>query len=241
MAKVAVQTTRIWFDEFLLSSALTSFGQDIDQETPEVGGLSSDGPERAVGNYDFSSNVAGFFDGDSGGIDETLDAALRDGAVHYLAIFPGSASTGTWGRDGVFVSSGEARSGAVAGAVMLDSNHQGAGQLVRANLLENSSKSGTGSGTGRSIGITTSPALTVVTARIISGTFSALDFDIQQSQNDGGGDAYTDVTGLDFAFTGAGVSRKTITATTELWKRVNIDVFTGSSALLVVTIGNAPT
>lgn len=241
MSKVAVQTTRIWFDEFALSTALTSFSQDINQQTPDVAGLSSDGPEVVVGNYDYSTEISGFFDGDSGEIDETLDAALRDGAVHYLAIFPGSASTNTWGRDGVFVSEGEARSGAVAGAVMLDSSHQGSGQLVRANLLENSSKSGTGAGTGRSIGVTTSPAVTAVTARIISGTFSALDFDIQQSQNNDGGDPYTDVTGLDFAFTGVGVVRKTITATTELWKRVNIDVFTGGSALLVVTIGNAPT
>ena len=241
MAKVAAHTTRIFLDEFQLSSALSAFTQAVEQETPETTNFESSGPERVVGNYDHSADISGLFDGDSGEIDETIDAAWRDGADHHIAIFPGSAAAGATGREGVYKLDTNAPGGAVGGAVLLAITAQGAAPVVRAFLLENSSKTGTGAGTGRNVGVTASPALTTVTARIISGTFSALDFDIQESSDDGGGDAYADITGLDFAFTAVGVTRKTITITTEAWKRVNIDVFTGTSALLVVTIGNAPT
>ena len=238
MGKVAAHTTRIWFDEFQLSSALSSFTNAVEQGVIDTNSFEDAGPRRVVDNYDFNTDISGFFDGVATEIDETLDAAFRDGADHYLAIFPGASATGSWGREGTYKSSGGARSGAVAGAVLLESSHQGAGTLVRANLLENSSKSAPGDGTGRSIGITISPEVTVVTARIISGTFSALDFDIQDSDDDGT-DPWANLAGLGFTLSAAGVTRKQITITTKLWKRVKITTFTGGSALLVVTIGNA--
>ena len=50
-------------------------------------------------------------------------------------------------------------------------------------------------------------------------------------------DLYADIAGMTTTLTAAGVARLTTTAATEAWKRVNIQAFTGTSAVIVVTGG----
>ncbi len=101
----------------------------------------------------------------------------------------------------------------------------------------NVSITGVGTGTGHNLGVTAAGQMVVVTARVISGTFTNLALDIQQSSDDGSTDPYANVNGLAFTFSEPGVSRKTISAATEAWKCVRVSAFAGTSAQLLVTIG----
>lgn len=239
MAKIAAKGTRVWLDEFALGGGVFGFSQDVSQETPEVEAFTDTGPRRVQADYDWRAALQGFFDGDSGEIDEDINSILQDGNTHYLAIFPNSGDEGTIGRDGAFALGDRSHAGRLAAAVGLEFEGNGNGRLARATILRNASISGTGAGTGRNLGTTDAGDLFVVTARVISGTFSDLQFDIQESSDDGAGDAYADVSGLDFTFSAVGVTQKSVTAATEAWKRINVDAFTGTSALLVVTAGKA--
>jgi len=85
------------------------------------------------------------------------------------------------------------------------------------------------------MGTTSTGQIVVATTRVAGGVFTNLALDIQQSSDDGSTDPYADVNGQSFTFSEPGVSRKTISATIETWKRMR--AFTGTYAQLLVMIG----
>ena len=239
MAKVPAHPTRVWLDEFALSTEIMSANQDVSIETPVATAFGDAGPRRVEGNYDHADELNGFFDGTDDGFDEYIFTMLQEGTAHDIAKFFGSAAVGAVGYEGRVVLTRQPRTGGTGGAVLLNISAAGRGGLARVTMLNNSSLSGVAAGTGQNLGVTTSPDELVCVVRVISGTYTTLDIDIQESQNDGAPDAYANITGLTgFDFTGgAAYIRKSITITTEAWKRINVTAFVGTSALAVITIG----
>ena len=133
MAKIAAKLINWTLNSISLEDELSSINLNIEQETPEVAGLSSTGPERVVGNYDWSIDADGFFDGAASQGDATIFAQI--GAAAVLQGFdPTGQAAGASdpNYDGNVVLSSYSISGAVGGAVTYSVTEQGAGALTRA-------------------------------------------------------------------------------------------------------------
>ena len=242
MGKVPGTGTRVYLAEFNLSGFGTAFVLGIEQVNPASAAMSDVGPRRVPAEYDWTGDLTSLFDGVDDQLDEIFDN-VRLGtsgqlAAQPLLYAPAGDAVGDVAYEGlvsVNATPFQSRRNEVA---MLNGQFEGRAGISRGEVNFNASVSGTGAQTSRNPGASAVDIEKQVVARVISGTFTVLDFDIQESSDDGGGDAFADVVGWDFAFTAAGFLRKTITIAHEAWLRVNVDAFTGTSALLLVTIGD---
>lgn len=237
MTKVSAQQTRVYLDAFDLSGDLNSSMLDVRNELANVTTFADSGPRRVEGDYDTIHQHTGFFDGADDGIDDALFAALGSDSDHHLAQLFGGDAEGAVGYESVVRIERQPRVARVGEALSLSFDAAGSNGTTRATVLRNASITGVGTGTGRNLGATPAGRVVVATARVVSGAFTNLAFDIQQSNDDGSADPYANVNGLAFTFSEPGVSRKTISAATEAWKRVRVTAFAGTSAQLLVTIG----
>jgi hypothetical protein len=244
VAKAPARNTRIWIDEHALSGYLSAAEIKVEQETVKVDNFLSSGPERVVGNHDHSASFSGFFDGADDAFDEIAFSDLRTDEDHYAFVAFGAATEGTYGYERVVRLKSQPRSAQVGQAVLLNLEDEGSGPIVRATILRSAAVTGTGNGTGRNLGATTSGQLFVVTYRILSVSGAgSIVLNTQESQNDGSPDTYANITALaSGTLTGVGVTRKTTTSATEAWKRIAVSTFSGfTSVTVLVTAGTAPT
>lgn len=241
--KYAGAGTRVLLDQYHLSGFLASSGIDFTQETIKVDCYSDTGPRRLVGNYDHTLAHTGYFDAATGAMDPMLFASLADNAEHYgLITFGGIGTTvpaeGAIGYEQIGVMAGRPMSAPIGAAIAQDFSMDGSQGASRVAVLRSGTISGNGNGTGQNVGITTSPTTLQVVFRIISGTFTACTFTVEQSSDNGAGDAYAAVASLTSGnMTAAGIVRVTTAATTEAWKRVAVSGWAGTSLVAVVTIG----
>lgn len=242
MAKVASHPSRIWLDHYPLASYLTATEAKIEQETIPVTTFADAGPRRLTGNYDHSGSHSGLFDaGSTSDLDPVLASLFSDTADHYLLQAFGAAAENSPAYDRVIRFKGRAFKSAVGAATLLNFEEEGAGAMVRSTILRSATVTGTGNGTGRNLGATTSGQQLLVTYRILVITGGAITMQIHESQNDGSPDSYANVAALaSGSLSAAGVTRVSTTAATEAWKRVTISAMTASSATILVTIGLVP-
>lgn len=237
MAKVANVGTRIWLDQYDLSGFLNTAEQAVTQQLPPVTCLSDTGPRRVVDNYDHSHRHGGFFDGASGTIDQIINALRGSDTDRYLAHLWGASSEGGIVYESIVKLSEDPRRGGAGGAVLLDAVFQGANGMSRGVIIRNGTITADGNGTGRNVGATAAGQVFQTVIRVFSGTFTGFTVKLQESSDDGSGDAYEDIATLSQAVTEAGVWRLTTTGATEAWKRVVIVDWDGTSALVAVTAG----
>lgn len=236
MAKTAASKMKVWLDEYALASSLTSAGLEVTQELAVVTSLADAGPRRVVGNYDATFPFLGLFDGDAGAVDEIVHALVGSAGPHYVTLALGQ-SVGDVAYDGLAVLEGKPLSAASGGAQALGINLAGAGGLSRGVLLGNKTTTGAENLAGVNMGATTLGQRFRAVFRVISFTGTNITLKVQESQNDGGGDAYADISGLTSgALTGAGVVSVSTTAATEAWKRLAISG-TFTSAVIAVSAG----
>lgn len=234
--KVPNVQTRIYLDEFSLSGELNSTEQNLEQELAKTEAFSNDGPRRIVGNYNVRHSELGLFEPTEDASDEQIFALLGDGADHYLTKLFGANAEGNVAFDSVVRITGQPRSAQGGGAVLLNFDSEGSEGLVRGVVLGNVTSSGAENRTGRNQGATSAPTVYAVTFRVIAFTGTDITLALEESSDDGGGDAYAAISGLSNTFTAAGVARKTTAAATEAYKRLAI-TGTFSSAELLVTAG----
>lgn len=94
MAKIAAKVANLSVNSVAIEDELNSIELKVEQETVSVNGFSSTGPERVVGNYDYSLSVGGSFDGASGQGDATLFGLVGSTGV-AVAFDPTGNSAGT--------------------------------------------------------------------------------------------------------------------------------------------------
>lgn len=244
MAKIPAKTARLWIDEHALTTYLSAADLKFDQETIKVDTLASDGPERLVGNYDFTTSFQGFLDAADDAFDEIAYTNLQTDEEHHAFLALTGSTEGSIGYEGPVRLKSQPRSAAIGQAVLLNLELEGAGPVARATILRSAALTGTGAGTGQNLGATLSGELLVVTYRIlaVSGSGSIV-LQTHESSDDGGGDAYASIAALaSGTLTGVGVTRVTTTGATEAWKRVSCTTFSGfTSVTALVTIGVAKT
>lgn len=243
MAKVAARGTRVWLDGYALATSLTAAGLKVKQETIDVSAFADSGPRKIVGNFDHTGDFSGLFDAATGEIEPTLNTAFDATNQHYLLTAFGSANEGDRCYERVVRLEEKPIEAKKGQAVLLNFTDAGDGELVRGFIIRSAAVTATGNGTGVNVGASTSGQLLVATFRLlaVSGTGS-IALKVQESSDNGAGDAYADVAGLTSgSLTTAGsVARATTTAAGEAWKRLVVSTFSGfTSATILATIGVA--
>ncbi len=238
MAKVSNTSTRIYLDEFDLSGFLNAANQDVSVELTKVDCFSDTGPRRVEGNYDHKHSHSGLFDPEDDSFDEQIFAILDANEDHYLCHLFGANAIGNVAYESVVRLSEQPRSAALGGAVLLNLGAEGSNGMSRGLVICNATISADGNQAGQNIGASSAGQVFQVVIRVISGTFTSFDVNVQESQNDGAPDAYATVAALSqTGINAAGVWRKTTASATEAYKRVNIANWIGTSAVVLVTAG----
>ncbi len=242
MTRSAGAPSRVYVDEFDFSGRTNQLEMAIDNNLPEITTFADDGAEFVEGQYNGTATLNGFFDGTSGDYDDQMWSVIGDGANHFVGLYPGSSAAATnIGYELQAQTSNQTRPADVAGAILLNVSWQNNGPIVRSTVLANGAVTGTGavSSSNQNLGTTASGERFVVVYRVlaVSGA-GTIVIEIQESQNDGAGDAYATISGLTETFAAVGVARDTTTAATEAWKRVNVTTFSGfTSVTILVVVG----
>lgn len=236
MAKYAANALRNFLDLYAISGFVNSSDLTISQETPVVTCFSDAGPRRVPGNYDVQHVDNGFFDGVALRWDDLL-AGLLDNDDHYLGKCPEGSAENAVAYESIVALTGKPLSAQTAGATLLHLQSAGRGGVFRGLVLASMTTTGAENRTGRNMGVTTAPAEFAVVFRLLTFSGTNITISVQESSDNGSGDAYAAIAGLTSgALTAAGVVRASTVATTEAWKRVNI-AGTFTTALVLVTAG----
>lgn len=237
MAKKAGNAARVSVNELAVSGFINSTTMNVTQEELVVTCLSDAGPRRLPGNYDHNLSNAGYIDTADDSYDERMHALLQSLTDMYVGYRPEGDTEGSVAYEQVDQPTAMPRTAAVGQAILLDVQAAGSGHLARGVVLRSATVTGTGTGTGQNVGATSANTILVATFRLISGTFTSITMDIQQSSDNGSGDAYADIAGMTSgSMTAVGVVRTTTTAATEAWKRVEVAAFSGTNAVMLVTL-----
>ena len=238
MAKAAsTPNTRVWLDQYDITGFLNAGSQEITQEALVATALSDAGPRRVVGGYDHKDGHTAMFDGVAAQIDAILDGLLGDDDDHYLCRAWGANAENSVAYSSIVKLVQRPHRTASGQLIIMETQLEGGGGMARGLVLGNATVTGTGARTGRNQGATTAGQTYQAVVRVLSGTFTSITIRIQESQNDGGADPYADIAGMTTTLTVAGVTRLTTTAATEAWKRANVQAFTGTNAVIIVTGG----
>lgn len=238
LPKIRSSATRFFVDQYDLSGDLNAGNQGVTQ--PEIDTTCfAGGPSALVDYYQTKDDWNGFFARTVGAkvIDDVLNDLIGDENDHYLLkLFAGNTENAV-AYEMIERLNANPISGRVGGAVLISSSFGGAGPCYRGAVLRSATVTATGNGTGRNLGVTTTDDEFAVTFRVVGGTFTSIGLKVQQSSDNGAGDAYADVATLAHTFTAPGVFRVSTRAATEAYKRVVISGFTGTNALILVTAG----
>lgn len=230
-------TTRFYHDHYDVSGFLNAGNIAWTPELIEHGVFTDTGKRQtASGKYTSRAGQTALFDGAANQIDAILAGLAVPGAAHYNGRTPNSLE----GRP-IYETIERLASKPIVAAegqmLMINVDWAQAGPTSRSIILRNATVTGTGNGTGRNQGITPATSEYQVVMRVLSGTFTSITIQVQQSSDDGAGDAYALITGLANTFSAAGVFRATFSGATEAWKRAAVTAFTGTNALILVTGG----
>lgn len=132
MSKIASKVINFSVNSVAIEDELNNISQEVKQELAEVAGFSSSGPERVVGNYDWSYKMDGSFDGAASQGDATIWALIGSAGV-ATAFDPTGASNDADNPNfdsTAAVLESYTISGSVGGAVTYSATLQGASALV---------------------------------------------------------------------------------------------------------------
>lgn len=132
MAKQAAWKSNFALNSVAMEDELTSIDLKVEQETIVVTGFQNTGPERVVGNYDWSESLAGNFDGATSQGDATIWGLIGSSGV-TAAFDPtgASAAANDPNYDGSVVLKSYSIKAAVGAAVTYSAELEGNGALTR--------------------------------------------------------------------------------------------------------------
>ena len=134
MGKIATKVVNIAINSVALEDEITNFTLGRTQELAVVNGFSSVGPERVVGNYDYSLSFDGSWDGAASQGDATIAGTFGSAGV-AMAVDPTGNSAGASDPNydaTLIVVESYNISGTLGGPVTYSATYQGASALTRA-------------------------------------------------------------------------------------------------------------
>ena len=241
MARVPGNKTKIYVDEWDFSGRVSSIELPIAVTLPEVTCFGDSAAEFVEGKPNVTLSQNSFFDPADNNIDEEMWTDLASGGEHNVGVYPGSSGAIQYfGYELRATTNSQGRPAEVAGAILLNVNWQAVAPIVRSTVIVNQAITGTGvpSGAEQTLGTTAAGQKFVAIVRCLAFTGSSLTVDVEESTDNGVGDAYTLISGLQQVVTAVGHWRLTSVAATENWKRVRISAFSGTTMTMVITLGN---
>jgi hypothetical protein len=231
--KQPAHSAAIYFDEFVFSGYLNSTDQTITPELPVVTAFGDAGPRRLVANYDVSHSDQGFMDTADDSYDEQLFTAMGESGDHYLGKMFAGIAEGAVAYESIVKISGEPRSAAVGGAILLNFDSQGSGGVARGVVLR-SGAAVVGNGTGQNTGATVAGQEYAAIFRVIAVAGGNIQMHIEHGAAD---PPAVDIAGMTTSLmTVPGVERVSTILATNAWKRCVISG-TFTSATILVTVG----
>lgn len=239
MGKVVTNpSSRFYLDQYKVSGFMNQASMDIMQTTIDGRSFEDTGPAKVgSGEYDHKAALTAMFSGTATEIDEIIAALRGSDSDHYYGSMWGTAVEGSVAYEQIVKLETSPITGQTSQLVLINTTFPGAGPISRGLVLRNATVTGTGNGTGRNQGTTSATQTYQAIVRVISGTFTSFTLQIQQSSDDGSGDAYSLITGMTVTPNAAGVTRLTFTGATEAWKRASITAWNGTNAVILVTGG----
>lgn len=251
---------RIYFDYWPVSQFANSDTLDIAADAAETTAFEDAGKTFLQGKYGATSSFAGFLDLADDGFDETWDVTSLADGQHWIGRLYDGTTRGGVCYETVELNTSAARASEIANVVTLNWSGQKTGQIGRGGVLTAGAESITGTGAltgvnyGGTYGTVGASSTQVVTVRVVAVSGSgSITVQIEESSDDGGGDAYAQVTGWtstevdpgtnvnigtadQVTFTGIGAAKLTRTGAIEAYQRVNVSAYsTFTSVTLLVT------
>ncbi len=215
------------------------------------------GNDKLAGGHDCSGSFSGYgvFAATAGEWDEEAWADMTaQGNDQYLVIFGEAGAAGDTGRHIAGLSDSQVRPWSIDGAAGLNGSLSGVDIARVVCLNRKTAITGTGAQTGQSVGIVekekTWECLIIVSA---STALTNMTVQVEQSSDNGAGDAFAQITGLTIEvggnavdgggdtvdFSGKGWARLTRTGTADIeeYIRINVTAFTGTSATMTAVSG----
>ena len=238
------KTHAVYLDGLNLSALANQSSVSIDIDTADTTTFADTAKTFLEGDYGHTSNVTTFYDNTDDGWDELAFAAAvttRDDD-HYLADVVGGATAGNVCYERIVRWTSQPRTFEIGSAIMIPLSFQGTDRIGRGVVNYAGTVTATGQKTSQNYGATASTATKYITYRVISVSGSgSLTLEIQESSDNGSGDAFAAISGSSSgALTAVGVTRKTITAATEAYLRLSCTAFSGfTSVTVLVTVTTA--
>lgn len=236
--------SRLYFDAYRISNWASSTNLDMSRDSVEYTPIEGEYKLFLPGKAGGTSAINGFLDVADDGFDERDAANVLAPSTHYICrtVFAGTSSAaGDIAYETQEFDTGDSRAYDQAGIAMLNWSGQATGGVVRGKvLIAETAVTGTGAvGASLNFGATSANEVFVATIRVVSVSGAgSVTFAIQESSDDGAGDAYATISGMTATFTAVGVSRVSTTSATEAYKIVNATAFSGfTSVTAIVTIG----
>ena len=236
----------IWINASDFSGIANSMSLSIDNDVAEATSFADAAKVFLVGDSTFTFSYEGFFDAtDSAtGLDTISHAAAITNMGNQNVLFaPLGVADGVepvyellckWTSRPLVVTIGDVTR--VSGTFQ---GHTAAG-LSRGYVIMNETVTATPTGTGRLIGATTTPQVTLATYRVtaLTGTVTVTN---EKSTDDGSGDAYAAVANLASGSIAAdSIVQKTDTASAEQWARAVVTAGPTTAAVLVTATNALP-
>lgn len=244
MAKVVGNKAGLVMDAFDLGSVAFSASVGVDVDTPEVTTFADLAKAYLEGDDASNWSLESYLDT---GTDNWDDVAFSKVTTlddsHYIMVeVPTTGAAHTAGNvvyEGIVKWKAQPRSLSLGEAITIGGDLQGTGPLARGQCVWTGAITATGNKTGVNMGTTAATQTLVATYRILAVSGSgSITFEIQESSDDGSGDAYAAISGTSSgAMTTTGVVQKTVTAATEAYKRLSISAYSGfTSVTALVTV-----
>lgn len=239
MGRVHGESARIYVDEFNLSGRANSVDLSFDLPTAEVTAFEDGAKEFVQGKNQrsWSLDMRAAADYDDAEIDEIIQNLIADGSVgHAVGVYFDGSAVGSHGYEGVGALNRDTVRAPGGNAQMLDAQFAGSGAFGRAmKLLEAEVITATGAETGQNHMAAATGDIIISVVRITAVTGSgSVTFRLEESTDDGGGDAYGTVLTHD-ALTAVGHSVATIVMASMPgpWFRYNTFAFSGFTDVTV--------
>jgi len=232
MAKIHGRNTDIYFEEFDLNADMNNVVIDTSIDTAEVTSFGDTYKEFVEGVAGFGLSIDAFWNGASDAFDEESFTEIAGSPV-IVSVFPESDTIGNKGYSGHMIINGHSINAPVGGAVTLSVSGEGHQELSRVTVLDKDTMTADGQSASTDFGAAGSSKITGYLHVTAFSGFSNVDIAIQESSDNGAGDAWADAVNFT-AVTGVTSERKQSTSAGERYLRVDVDVTgTGSITFLV--------
>ncbi len=134
MSKIPAQDINFTVGALSIEDELSSAALNITNEAPVTTGFSDAGPRRVEGNYDYSFDIEGFFDGAAAQGDATIFGTIGGGAAGVVEMEPTGQVVGASDPhyDGVAILTSYSVRGAAGGPVTYAASFAGSAAIDRA-------------------------------------------------------------------------------------------------------------